>query len=142
MSEGEAVGEPVRLIKPRTFMNLSGQALTGLWTLSGFDAGRDLLVVTDDANLDVGRVRLRSGGGSGGHNGLKSVAGALGTQEFARLRIGVGTCPPDRDLADWVLSPMEAEDEERITRLLPELSRAILCWAQNGPDAAMNEFNR
>jgi PTH1 family peptidyl-tRNA hydrolase len=87
------------------------------------DPTRDLLVVVDDAALDVGRVRFRPRGSAGGHNGLKSVEAVLGTVEYPRLRIGVGTCPPGEDLADWVLSPMSGPDEEVVVGLLPELAR-------------------
>ncbi len=141
-ARGEAGGANVRLLKPRTYVNRTGQALGGLWLDRGFQAERDLLVVADDANLAVGRVRLRPGGGAGGHKGLKSVSGALGTQDYARLRIGVGERPSGVDLADWVLSAMPAEDEDVVVDLLPELSRAVGEWAKSGPAAAMNQFNR
>ena len=139
---GEAHGTDWHLIKPRTFMNRSGEALTSLWRMEGFDVASDLMVLTDDANLDVARVRIRPGGGAGGHNGLRSVTGALGTDHYARLRVGVGLCPPGTDLADWVLSPMPEDDEAEVVSLLPELSRAILVWASEGPEVAMNQFNR
>ena len=135
-------GLTVVLVKPRTYMNRSGLALTTLWRTRGFDAGTDLLVVADDANLDVGRVRLRPGGGSGGHNGLRSVTATLGTPGYARLRVGVGTKPPGADLSEWVLSPMPEEDEDVLTGLLPELSRAVMAWAEQGTETAMNRFNR
>ena len=135
-------GRTVVLVKPRTYMNRSGLALTALWRIGGFDAEADLLVVTDDANLDVGRVRFRPGGGAGGHNGLRSVTSALGTPDYARLRVGVGTKPPEEDLSGWVLSPMPEEDEDAVTALLPELSRAVAVWAEEGIETAMNRFNR
>lgn len=135
-------GRTVVLVKPRTYMNRSGLALTTLWRIGGFDAEADLLVVTDDANLDVGRVRFRPGGGAGGHNGLRSVTSALGTPDYARLRVGVGQKPPEEDLSGWVLSPMPAEDEDVVTALLPELSRAVAVWAEEGIETAMNRFNR
>ncbi|MXX35442.1 MAG: aminoacyl-tRNA hydrolase [Gemmatimonadetes bacterium] len=135
-------GRSVVLVKPRTYMNRSGQALTTLWRIWGFDLESHLLVVADDANLDVGRVRLRPGGGAGGHNGLKSVTAALGTPDYARMRVGVGTKPPGADLSAWVLSPMPAEDEDVVTALLPELSRAVAVWADEGIETAMNRFNR
>ncbi len=135
-------GRTVVLVKPRTYMNRSGQALTTLWRIYGFTAEFHLLVVTDDANLDVGRVRFRSGGGSGGHNGLRSVTEVLGTPDYARLRIGVGTKPPGEDLSEWVLSPMPVEDEDTVTALLPELSTAVAVWAEEGIETAMNRFNR
>lgn len=138
----EVGGRAILLVKPRTYMNRSGLALTTLWRIDGFEVEDDLLVVTDDANLDVGRVRFRPGGGAGGHNGLKSVTGVLGTNAYARLRIGVGTVPPGVDLSDWVLSAMPAEDEDRIIEMLPELSEAVGVWADEGVQVAMNRFNR
>lgn len=142
VSEGRTGAIRWRLIKPRTWMNRSGEALTNLWTLTGFGTDKDLLVVTDDANLDVARVRLRPGGGSGGHNGLKSVTAALGTDAYARLRVGVGVPDPGADMAEWVLSPMPPDDEAEVVDLLPALSRAILVWGEEGTEAAMNQFNK
>ncbi len=139
---GEVAGRTIVLVKPRTYMNRSGLALTTLWKTDGFEAARDLLVVTDDANLDVGRIRFRPGGGSGGHKGLRSVTGVLGTRDYARLRVGVGVAPVGTDLSDWVLSPMPAEDEDVVVDLLPELSRAVAVWAEEGIEGAMNRFNR
>ncbi|MDE2975284.1 MAG: aminoacyl-tRNA hydrolase [Gemmatimonadota bacterium] len=139
---GEVGGRTIVLVKPRTYMNRSGLALAALWKLDGFETARDLLVVTDDANLDVGRVRFRPGGGTGGHNGLRSVTEALGTPDYARLRVGVGVAPAGADLSDWVLSAMPAEDEDVVVEMLPELGEAVAVWAEVGVDAAMNRFNR
>ena len=141
-ASGEIDGRPIILLKPRTYMNRSGAAVANLWRIDGFQVERDLLVVTDDATLPVGKVRFRRSGGAGGHNGLKSVSAALGTQKYARLRIGVGVTPAGMDMAEWVLSPMPEADEDSVTALLPELSRAVGVWAQEGVDAAMNRFNR
>lgn len=141
-ASGELGGRPIRLLKPRTYMNRSGSALVALHQIEGFEVERDLLVVTDDATLPVGKVRFRRSGGAGGHNGLKSVAAALGTREYPRLRIGVGVAPAGATLTDWVLSPMPPEDEDAVLSLLPELSEAVGVWAEEGVDAAMNRFNR
>jgi peptidyl-tRNA hydrolase, PTH1 family len=142
VTEGAVEGEEVRIVKPTAYMNRSGAAVQLLGDLEGFEPRRDLLVVVDDAALDVGRVRLRPSGSAGGHNGLKSVSGALGTDEYARLRIGVGKRPSGADLADWVLSPMPAEDEDAVIGLLPDLTRAVEVWMTEGVEAAMSRFNR
>lgn len=137
------VGEhAVRLVKPLTYMNRSGAALGELRGMPDFDLSRDLLVVVDDTALDVGRVRFRPSGSSGGHNGLKSVEAALGTREYPRLRIGVGTPPPGVDLADWVLSPFPAEDEEVVLERVAELVDGVRPWLDEGTEAAMSRFNR
>ena len=108
----------------------------------GIDPSSDLLVVVDDAALDVGRVRLRPRGSDGGHNGLRSVASVVGSGEFARLRVGVGRTLPGEDLVRWVLSPMPREDEDRVTALLPELAEAVGVWVSEGVEPAMNRYNR
>lgn len=142
VATGVRDGVPIQLIKPTTYMNRSGAALMLLRGHEDFDVRSDLLVVVDDATLDVGRVRFRPSGSAGGHNGLKSIEGALGSREYPRLRIGVGVPPPGEDLADWVLSPMDADDEETVVALLPELTRAADAWIAEGTEAAMNKFNR
>jgi peptidyl-tRNA hydrolase, PTH1 family len=123
-------------------MNRSGQALGALASLTEFHPGEDLLVVVDDAALDVGRVRFRPRGSPGGHNGLKSVSRALGSDDYPRLRIGVGVAPEGADLSDWVLSPMDPEDEDVILGLLPELVKGVEVWGVEGMESAMNSFNR
>jgi PTH1 family peptidyl-tRNA hydrolase len=142
VTEGTVGGNRVRIVKPTTFMNRSGAALAPLGRLLDFQVPNDLLVVVDDASLDVGRVRFRPGGSAGGHNGLKSVEGALGTRDYPRLRIGVGRAPPDADLSQWVLSPMPREDEDRVVGLLPELTEAVELWMDEGVEVAMSRFNR
>lgn len=142
VSEGRVGDHEVLLMKPATYMNRSGLALRPVKAMDDFDFGEDLLVVVDDAALDVGRVRFRPEGGAGGHNGLKSVSGALQSNEYARLRIGVGKKPDDEDLSEWVLAPMPEEDEDVVVGLLPELSEAVRMWVDEGTEAAMNRFNR
>ncbi|MCJ7629794.1 MAG: aminoacyl-tRNA hydrolase [Longimicrobiales bacterium] len=142
VTEGSRNDEVFRLIKPTTYMNRSGQALTALASLPDFLPAEDMLVVVDDAALEVGRVRFRSLGSPGGHNGLRSVSQALGSDDYPRLRIGVGIPPGDADLSDWVLSPMGLEDEDVILGLLPELVRGVEVWGKEGMETAMNSFNR
>lgn len=142
VTEGRVGEASVRLLKPTTYMNRSGAAIRLLEDLDDFDPSRDLLVAVDDAALDVGRVRLRPAGSAGGHNGLKSVSGALGSDQYARLRIGIGKRPSGVDLADWVLAPMPEEDEDVVVALLPDLTRAVEVWMTEGAEAVMNRFNR
>lgn len=142
VTEGSRNDEVFRLMKPTTYMNRSGQALAALASLPDFLPAEDMLVVVDDAALEVGRVRFRSLGSPGGHNGLRSVSQALGSDDYPRLRIGVGIPPGDADLSDWVLSPMGLEDEDVILGLLPELVRGVEVWGKEGMETAMNSFNR
>ena len=142
VTEGTVDDTLVRLVKPTAYMNRSGLALRSLVQMDDFDASEDLLIVVDDASLDVGRIRFRPEGGPGGHNGLKSVAGALQSDEYARLRIGVGKKPDGADLSDWVLSPMPEEDEDVVVGLLPDLTKAVEAWVAGGVEPAMNRFNR
>ncbi len=143
LATGGSVGsQSVRLLKPTTYMNRSGAALASLRFFSDFELTEDLLVVVDDAALDVGRVRFRAGGSPGGHRGLESVSEALDTEEFSRLRVGVGQSPGGIDLSDWVLAPMGAEDEDEIHGLLPHLVQGIRVWIEEGVGEAMNRFNR
>jgi PTH1 family peptidyl-tRNA hydrolase len=139
VTDGEVGDHRVTLVKPTTWMNRSGEALAAYPEL---DLGRDLLVVVDDAALDVGRVRFRPRGSPGGHNGLASVSSALGTDDYARLRVGVGRCPTGEDLSEWVLSPMPPDDEDVVIGLLPELTGAVRVWLDEGVEAAMNRHNR
>lgn len=143
VTSGRHGDHDVGLIKPHTYMNRSGAALAPLIADPEFDASRDLLVLVDDAALPLGRFRLRATGSAGGHNGLKSVQGALRSQEYARLRIGVGPVPAlTDDLADFVLEPMSAEDAAVLEDMLDPMTEAVDCWVSQGIDAAMNRFNR
>jgi len=90
----------------------------------------------------VGRIRIRARGSSGGHNGLKSVEAALGTQEWARMRLGVGPPPEDEDLADWILEPFAEEEETRVRALLPDAVEGLEVWIEEGVEAAANRCNR
>lgn len=139
---GRVGDHDVLLLKPVTYMNRSGAALAPARTDPDVEIGQDLLVVVDDAALDVGRVRLRAYGSDGGHNGLRSVEAALGTRDYARLRIGVGSPPGDVDLADWVLSPFDEESEDAILALMPDLVSAVRTWMDEGVEAAMSRYNR
>lgn len=132
----------VRLIKPLTYMNLSGQVLRPYLRREGWSATNDLLVVVDEVALPLGRYRLRAQGSAGGHNGLKSVEAALGSREYARLRIGIKPEHDVGDLSDFVLSRFNKSEREVVDELLPKLADAVEIWARDGIIAAMNAHNR
>jgi PTH1 family peptidyl-tRNA hydrolase len=134
-------GAPVAVLaKPSTFMNLSGHAVT---TLKGFYKIEtpEILIITDDVNLPLGRLRARARGSEGGHNGLRSVAEQLGTLEYARLRIGVGRGDGRRDLADHVLAGFDADEREEITRAVERAADAADVFIADGIVKVMNTFN-
>ena len=140
---GSVNGRDVRLVKPQTFMNRSGAALSPLLAGDGFDPSAHLLVLVDDVATDLGRFRLRGAGSSGGHNGLKSIEGTLRRQDYARLRIGIGPVPPDvDDLADFVLGAFSREERDVINTLLDPMAEAVEGWIADGIEKAMSRFNR
>ena len=124
----------MRLLKPTTYMNRSGAALAALRADPTFDASRDLLVLVDDFAIPLGTFRLRREGSSGGHNGLKSIEGALQSPVYARLRIGVGPLPAGTaGWADFVLDPFTPEESEQLEALLPRLIEAVDAWLTEVP---------
>lgn len=140
---GTVDGRPVVVLKPQTYMNRSGAALAPLRALPDFDPAADLLVLVDDVALPVGKFRVRGAGSAGGHNGLKSIEGALQRQDYARLRIGVGPVPAGlTELADFVLAPFEPEESRAVGELLDPMSEAVECWLADGIERAMSRFNR
>ncbi|HEX2250273.1 MAG TPA: aminoacyl-tRNA hydrolase [Gemmatimonadales bacterium] len=133
----------VTVLKPQTYMNRSGAVVASLRSNPEFDPSRHLLIVVDDVALPLGRFRLRGAGSAGGHNGLKSIEGALQRQDYPRLRIGVGPAPPDLDnLADYVLDEFTPDERDTITALLDPMCEAVECWLEHGIEVSMNRFNR
>ena len=136
----ELGGAKVLLMKPITYMNLSGEAVGEAARFFKIPADH-VLVLSDDVSLPVGKLRIRKGGSAGGHNGLKSIIQHLGTDQFPRVKIGVGEKPhPDYDMADWVLGKFTGEDLKTITQAIQRAGKAAECYIQNGPDKAMNQF--
>jgi peptidyl-tRNA hydrolase, PTH1 family len=131
----------VLLAKPLTFMNLSGHAIGELLRFYKIELP-DLLVVVDEANLELGRLRARPSGSAGGHNGLKSVIGALGTEEFARLRVGVGRGDLRRDLADHVLAKFDPDERIEVAEATGRAADAAELFVTEGITPVMNRFNR
>ncbi|MBE8953201.1 MAG: aminoacyl-tRNA hydrolase [Quinella sp. 1Q7] len=133
-------GEKILLVKPQTFMNLSGEAVAPLMNFYKLDAA-DLTVAHDDMDLPLGMIRLRPKGSGGGHRGVASIIQHIGSQNFPRVRIGVGRPPANWTVNHHVLSPFTAEDADKISAALDELVPAVICIFREGIDNAMNKFN-
>lgn len=134
-------GKKVLLMKPQTFMNLSGDAIVQAANFYKVPPER-VIVVSDETALPIGRLRIRRGGSAGGHNGLKSVIARLGTDQFPRIRLGVGDKPhPDYDMADWVLSAFKGQDAADMELVAKKAADAVECYITEGADRAMNRFN-
>lgn len=130
----------VTLLKPMTFMNRSGRSVARLVEETGA-VEDDLLIVMDDLDLTFGTVRMRANGSSGGHRGLQSVIERLGSSDIARLRLGIGPCPPAMDPRDFVLSRFEEEELPVVNRMVRRAAEAALCWVEEGVQAAMSRYN-
>lgn len=139
---GEFEGIEVVVARPQTYMNLSGEALAALCKKHRVEL-EDVLVVCDDLDLALGRIRLRAEGSAGGHNGLKSIIASLGTRDFARLRIGIGRpgeCARE-SVVDYVLGDFSRDEREVLEEVLDRAADAVDCWVKYGIGAAMNRFN-
>ena len=139
--KGRIGNERVILVKPLTYMNLSGEAVAPICNYFKVDTKSDLIVISDDVELDAGRIRVRPKGSAGGHNGLKNIIAQLGHDEFSRVRVGVGKKPKEWDMVDWVLGHFEGEDATAIKEGIEDATEAVLDIIENGPDSAMNKFN-
>ena len=134
-------GAKLLLLKPQTFMNLSGRSILQLSAFFKIPPQR-IIVLFDDISLPPGRLRIRANGSAGGHNGIKSIIQELGSQAFPRVKIGVGAKPhPDYDLADWVLSAFSAAEEKELVPALERAADAALCIIDEGTAAASNRFS-
>jgi PTH1 family peptidyl-tRNA hydrolase len=135
-------GEPVILAKPETYMNLSGLSVRELVAEHQVDVTRDLIVIYDELDLPLGTIRIRQRGSSAGHNGMESILGALNTDEFLRIRLGIA---PDRKVVDgvkYVLTPFRKAQEKIVDEVLDMAAQAVAVILNEGPAAAMNRFNR
>lgn len=134
-------GEGVLLMKPQTFMNLSGEAVAEAARFYKI-APSHIIVVSDEMSLPIGRLRIRTRGSAGGHNGLKNIIAHLGTEDFPRIRLGVGAPPhPDYDVMDWVLSTFKNQDADDMARAAERAAEAAECYITAGAERAMNLFN-
>lgn len=139
--KGSIAGEKVILLQPQTYMNLSGESIQDAVRYYKINPKEELLVIFDDISLDVGRIRLRAKGSAGGHNVIKSIIACLGTDEFQRIKVGVGDKPKGWDLADYVLSRFNEEDRKTADESVERAAEAAECIIQKGIETAMNLFH-
>lgn len=142
---GMVGNQKVRLVKPLTYMNLSGSVLRPYLKRDGWTASQDLLVVVDEIAVPVGEFRLRASGSAGGHNGLKSIEAHVKSREYPRLRIGIRPVDERRvigDLATFVLKPMPRDEREHIDALMPRLAEAVELWVSDGTAKAVSKMGR
>lgn len=140
VGKGILAGEKVMLAQPQTYMNLSGESVRALMDYYKIDI-EDLLVIYDDISLDVGQIRMRGKGSAGGHNGIKSIIQHTGTQEFARIKIGVGQKPEGGDLVKHVLGRFSREEDGMFRDVFALAEEGLLVWLQEDMKSAMNKVN-
>lgn len=139
--KGMIEGERVILLKPQTYMNLSGESVVDAVNFYKVDPEEDVIIIYDDIDLDVGKLRIRAKGSAGGHNGMKNIIAHLGTQVFPRIRVGVGAKPKDWDLADYVLGRFPKEELPEIEAGRETACEAVKIIVSQGTEAAMNRIN-
>lgn len=139
--KGMIEGQKVVLAKPQTFMNLSGESVRELVDFYKIDPEEELIVIYDDISLEPGKIRIRKKGSAGGHNGIKNIIAQLGTQNFQRIKVGVGEKPKGWDLADYVLGHFSQEDRGLVDDALKRAAGAVELMVQGEVDQAMNQFN-
>ena len=142
IGKGIIEGQKVLLVKPQTYMNLSGESIGGLVDYFKIDEEQDLIVIYDDISLSPGQIRIRKKGSAGGHNGIKNIIAHLGTQVFPRIKVGVGEQPKKYDLADYVLSHFTKAEREEMEEGYQKAIQAVEKILAGEMEAAMNEFNR
>ncbi|MFA5143389.1 MAG: aminoacyl-tRNA hydrolase [Candidatus Omnitrophota bacterium] len=141
VGKGRIAGEDVLLVLPQTYMNLSGRAVGEIASREMKDAA-EILVVCDDINIELGRIRLKPRGSSGGHKGLTSIISTLGRDDFARLRVGIATEVHRGDITNYVLSPFRRKEARNVSHVISLAVDAITCLLADGIDKAMAKFNR
>lgn len=142
VGKGMMEGRRVILVKPLTYMNLSGESIRPIVDYYKADAEQELIVISDDVSLPPGGLRIRKRGSAGGHNGLKNIIRQMGTENFTRIRLGVGEKPRNYDLADWVLGHFSGEERKAVDEAADRAVHAVELILSEGADAAMNIFNR
>ncbi len=141
VGKGVVDGQKVILVKPQTYMNLSGESVREVIDYYKVDEKEELIVIFDDISLDVGKLRIRKKGSAGGHNGIKNIIAHLGHDTFQRIKMGVGDKPKGYDLADYVLGHFSAEDNLLMQEGISKAVEAVTVMMNEGPDKAMNLYN-
>jgi len=139
--KGMIAGEKVLAVKPLTYMNLSGEAIREYVNYYKMNPETELIVIYDDIDLDPGQIRIRKKGSAGGHNGIKSIIAQIGTQNFYRIKVGVGAKPKGWDLADYVLGRFSPEERELVDKAICDAADAVEMILKDGIEAAMNHYN-
>ncbi|MEE1191093.1 MAG: aminoacyl-tRNA hydrolase [Blautia sp.] len=139
--KGMIAGEKVLAVKPLTYMNLSGEAIREYVNYYKMDPETELIVIYDDIDLEPGQIRIRKKGSAGGHNGIKSIIAQIGTQNFYRVKVGVGAKPKGWDLADYVLGRFSSEERELVDKAICDAADAVEMILKDGIEAAMNHYN-
>ena len=142
VGNGVCEGQKTVLVKPQTFMNLSGESVREIVDFYKIDLTQELIVIYDDVSLEPGQLRIRKKGSAGGHNGIKSIIQHLGTQEFLRIKVGVGEKPEGYDLADYVLGHFHGDEKITMINAFERAADAAKAILREGADSAMNEYNR
>jgi PTH1 family peptidyl-tRNA hydrolase len=140
IGKGKISGESVTLVLPQTYMNLSGETVGGLVRVE-MEPSDDMIVVCDDINMKLGRIRMKKKGSAGGQKGLESIISALGRDNFARLRVGIATDVHKGDITRYVLTPFRHKEHKNVSHALLLAQEALECWITEGMDTAMNKFN-
>ncbi|HIV17436.1 MAG TPA: aminoacyl-tRNA hydrolase [Candidatus Alectryocaccobium stercorigallinarum] len=140
--KGFISGEKVMVMKPLTYMNLSGHAVKAYIDYYNIDPASELIVIYDDVDLPAGQMRIRKKGSAGSHNGMKNIIQLLGDNNFVRIRVGIGPKPERWDLADYVLAPFSREDRQKIDGIIEEIPQVIKKIIEDGADLAMTAFNK
>lgn len=139
---GSIEGQKVLLLKPQTFMNLSGESVRAVMDFYKIDPDEELIVICDDIYLNAGQLRIRKKGSAGGHNGLKNIIAHTGSEGFSRIKVGVGEKPEKWDLKDWVLGRYDTEDRKRMDEAIKDAVKAIALMVSGDTDRAMNLYNK
>lgn len=142
IGKGMVAGQKAVLVKPQTYMNLSGESVRDVIDFYKVDERTELIVISDDISLDVGQIRIRKKGSAGGHNGLKNIILHLGHDQFQRIKMGVGEKPQGYDLADYVLGHFAKEEQKVLEDSIERAAKAVELMMTEGADAAMNRYNQ